>query len=672
MNVVTILDAYIAKFKKENNFNKISESSLFEIFVNSLIGKHYHYFNCLNDLDRFDLSNVGGDNDSGIDGLFIRVNDILVFSKSEIDSIVKTASSIKIEFIFIQSKNQTSIDTGELAKFCSGVKNFLSDKQRDEVNAKLQDWIEIKNYLFDPDIVVLFDSQPKVTCFYVYKGNNLNDMHVKSKIDEFKDDCQRSNFSKEIVFDIIDGDYLFNLAKDSRNNFEMSIPYKDSFELKDSENVESSCVILCSAKNLMLLLEDSEGGLRRELFNDNVRDYQGTTSINKDISITISDDPSKFCLLNNGITIVCKKAVSTNRKITITNPQIVNGCQTCTTLYNSCKEGADISKVDLIIKVIATGDLDVMNAIIKGTNRQNIVYDEAFEITKEFHKKFEEYIQSVQKDIPSNKKIYYERRNNQYLNMNDIDKHQVFNLTILTQSFVSTFLLEPHHGFEHLVYLLENFNARLYNENDFFEPYFVSALLFLKLDTFFRNNLDEFKYFIRYRFQIMSLFIHMISGRVPNLTNYKDVSSYCKKILDVLYDDGLFNKHARSTILKFDEIKTKWIDTKGIKFAYAIKDNVSFVNFMFQFINIPYDKFNNKSNPDSGLFRGVVNKVGRDRNGYYYCYIKSEPNDIFVHQEDSPRTIFSSLFGKEVLYRIVSCSLNGDRKGKIVNVLKKS
>ena len=35
---------------------------------------------------------------------------------------------------------------------------------------------------------------------------------------------------------------------------------------------------------------------------------------------TIGEKPQQFVLMNNGITIVCSKAISSNRKVTITNP----------------------------------------------------------------------------------------------------------------------------------------------------------------------------------------------------------------------------------------------------------------------------------------------------------------------------------------------------------------
>ena len=54
-------------------------------------------------------------------------------------------------------------------------------------------------------------------------------------------------------------------------------------------------------------------------------------------------------------------------------------------------QGLDLSKVTLLAKIIATEKDEVTSAIIRGTNSQNVVYNEAFETTRDFHKNLEEF-----------------------------------------------------------------------------------------------------------------------------------------------------------------------------------------------------------------------------------------------------------------------------------------
>jgi len=134
-----------------------------------------------------------------------------------------------------------------------------------------------------------------------------------------------------------------------------------------------------------------DGVLRRALFNDNVRDFQGMNSINEEILETLQNEPEKFSLLNNGITIVCRNFRINNRRAFLQDPQIVNGCQTSSLIYTASNWGIDLSDAGVLTKVISTDEEDITNEIVRGANRQNIVLDEAFEATRRFHKELEEF-----------------------------------------------------------------------------------------------------------------------------------------------------------------------------------------------------------------------------------------------------------------------------------------
>ncbi|KJU84432.1 heavy metal translocating P-type ATPase [Candidatus Magnetobacterium bavaricum] len=68
----------------------------------------------------------------------------------------------------------------------------------------------------------------------------------------------------------------------------------------------------------------------RNVFYDNVRDYLGENPVNQKIDKTLKDAKYDiFSILNNGITIVAdKKNSNVGRLFSISNYQIVNGCQT--------------------------------------------------------------------------------------------------------------------------------------------------------------------------------------------------------------------------------------------------------------------------------------------------------------------------------------------------------
>jgi len=229
-----------------------------------------------------------------------------------------------------------------------------------------------------------------------------------------------------------------------------SINTNAELQLTDVDKIKKSSIFLCMANDYIPLLENSEGFIRKSIFFDNVRDFQGMTNINNEVLDTISVKPNSFILLNNGITVICDSFEQQNRRIKIKNPQIVNGCQTSNLLFMAYKQGKDISNVSISIKLIETSDPEIINDIVKGTNKQNIVYDAAFETTKPFHKDLERVFEAISsEEVINSDKIYYERRSRQFSNNYLIKQYQKVNIRILIQSYVSTFLKQPHQGHRH-------------------------------------------------------------------------------------------------------------------------------------------------------------------------------------------------------------------------------
>ena len=169
----------------------------------------------------------------------------------------------------------------------------------------------------------------------------------------------------------------------------------------------------------------------------------------------------------------------------------------------------------------------------------------------------------------------------------------------------------------------------------------------------------------------MAIFIHLVGGRIPDLSNDSKIDEYCKRVEKCLNEYDSFVKKIDHSINEFDKIKEKWIETKGMKFAHAIKDNSLFDSFMFENIGFRYSKLSQKSKNEDFVYTGVVTAVKKDRNGFNYCYIKADPTDVFVHEDASPKTLFANLVGKTVKYKIISSGKYNNPKGKIIKVLPK-
>ena len=124
---------------------------------------------------------------------------------------------------------------------------------------------------------------------------------------------QQRNFSS-IDISIIDNKKFIDILDVNENNYEFVMNLVDSMPLPEVANVDSSSVVMCTAVELVKLLTTNDGLLRRNIFEDNVRDYQGDTTVNHEIHETIMRSPEKFVLLNNGITIVCDEIKEMSRR----------------------------------------------------------------------------------------------------------------------------------------------------------------------------------------------------------------------------------------------------------------------------------------------------------------------------------------------------------------------
>lgn len=133
------------------------------------------------------------------------------------------------------------------------------------------------------------------------------------------------------------------------------------------------------------------------LFEENIREYLGSNgSVNKKIVDTLRNplERNNFFFYNNGITIIVDgySSVSSegNRSVfTVTNPQIVNGCQTVNTIFETLdslseakldKEFEDTFVMVKILKIPLTdeGHKELYRNIVTYNNSQNAINERAF------------------------------------------------------------------------------------------------------------------------------------------------------------------------------------------------------------------------------------------------------------------------------------------------------
>lgn len=665
MNVEPIINVRFKRFKDTYEINNLSDGEAFERFVNHAILSAHQPDAFGADGELFDIVCVGGRDDMGIDGLAIKVNGLLVRSIEDATDILEKLKRANVEIIFIQSKYKSKFDSGEFNKFTAGVRDFLHENHKQPMNDKIKVMLAVKDFLLSEDIVFIWEKNPTVRIYYVAMGKWRNSPHHLALADQWKEDISELNTFEDPQVHFIDSDALKDICDSNENKFSSSIDAIDTMSLTEVENVDDSCILICYANELAKLLTTDDKVIRKSLFNDNVRDYQGENNVNIEIEDTIHNDPAKFILLNNGITIVCDEFIQSNRRITLKNPQIVNGCQTSHVLFYAKEKGMDVDKIPLSIKVISTKDIEVINQIVRGTNRQNIVYDEAFETTKKFHKNLEEFFNAITVDY---EKIYYERRSKQYHHNPLIKQTEKINIRILTQSFIAMFLNMPHKSHRHESKLLKEFANSIFQEVHSKLPYFTSALTFYKLEKLFRNDILEKNDFYSYRSHLMMIFRELISGKCPNIYSEKAIDQHCDPILKILKDDKDAENYFRKSEDIFSKCKDMWVRDLG-KSSYGIKDIADFTKLLLQEIDKTKDLSSLKNLEADNRFKGKVVKTIVDKFGDRCGFIKRFPNDIFFHSKLNNKLDFNELEGKYVSYEVEINPRNGGEIATKVNLV---
>lgn len=617
------LEVKFQQFIEDYNLQGNSRELSWRRFVN------YHFFSQFQpgrldtDVDLLDQVCVESSEFPQIHGAFFLLNDQIVSEPQDIDDILKRDQKGLLEAYFLTF--------GDADSFVQQLESLWDKLNETEYS---EEWINTLAYAMSRKVVLRWSDSPRLKMIFYDEGDGSTEWSLS---DEFK------NGFSDIDEIEINKKRLEKIVYSNENSYRPAMNWKSEFLItSESEQFGNAYVTCISARELINLIVTPDGLLRRNMFDDNVRDWQGYSAVNQEIMSTLKKFPERFVLFNNGITIVCQDVTPENGKYVMENPQIVNGCQTCNMVYQAYRNHVPLDHVQIIAKIVGSNLGEVTQGIVRGANRQNIVYEEAFETIKEFHKNLEKYFENNK--IDGYQKIYYERRSRQYANNIQIKPQQKISFRSLIQSMVALFLNHVEDSHRHEYTLLKNYKDMLFIDTHSCLPYYLSAFLYLNVDVLFRSG-ELPKELSSYKMHVMLLIKEMKGGLSPDLAS-DEIDEYCEKFLGVL-EGGSLKEYAMEACDKFQDIRSRWIRLKGEQYKYGIKDSAEFRSFLMK------DIYGVSDERDSGkLYTGYVMNVGLDRHNNYFGFIKHVPENIFFHEFDNP-DMDESYIDKRVSYKIV-------------------
>ena len=264
----------------------------------------------------------------------------------------------------------------------------------------------------------------EVNLFLVSNENNKIDM-TRNEVSSFE-----KSFDVKIIPIVLDDivNFVSSSPKDKKATFLIAsdsvLTYKNS-NLSSSQSylVKMSLIdllrITCESDEMKknYSIEDYKNlenqKLDVSLLYDNVRGYLGDTKFNKNIVNTLENNPNKFFMFNNGITITTKninadiKNGGKRFKCTLDGFQIVNGGQTLRSIYKFKDEKFDenaLATAEILVRIFQTAeDGELTNDIAEFTNSQNAISTVDLKSISNIQIKIEEYFKS--KDIDYIRKI---------------------------------------------------------------------------------------------------------------------------------------------------------------------------------------------------------------------------------------------------------------------------
>jgi hypothetical protein len=526
-----IIQGHLKTFINEQSIEFLNESDQFELFSSFCIVNNYYS-------SKYDIESTHIDvDDTGIDSICVLIDKEIATTSYEAKTLLsKPKKNIDVDIIFIQSKRSESFDRGEILKFGDGVYNFIQDESTLPQGEKLKEYKSIFDIIIE-NVAKITKGRPNAYLYYVTTGKYNSEPELYGTFENLRRRIKESGLFYEISVAPVDRDELLKLWLKSWESFESKIEVKGYTPYPKMEDVSQAYLCVISAKELIKkLLVDENGVFRTSIYEENVRHYLGSENpVNTLIADTLHNEKSKkrFCILNNGLTIISPDVRIQSDTISLKDYQIVNGCQTCHVLFENGDELSD--DVLLTVKIIEVTNIDVISEIVAATNTQTKVEDTQFLSLRPIAKRIEAYFNAINAESSEEDHLYFERREKQYANKT-IPEARIFDLKLIARCVGSMFLEKPDLASRYPNQMIDEFSGKIFDNSNKEIIYYTAALAYYRLHLLRSNARIPYNY-SKYRWHMLTILKYIINDNTTNPSlNSGKISFYCQKIINVCKD----------------------------------------------------------------------------------------------------------------------------------------
>jgi hypothetical protein len=386
-----------------------------------------------------DSKSQNGSTDAGIDAIYVLVNGRLVRSPEDAEKEKSSyKSNVEINVVLIQASREEGFKLARLLRIKQAIENIFSlDRETfsEKYNAQLLEAIDTFRTLHR--VFATKHVTVNIEYFYMTRGDVSS---ISTDVAGMKQEIETGTSRilatiRKCAVNFIGARQIFELA-----TREPVATYQLPCSVSMCQSDGGAYVALVKLRDYFQFIKDEKGQLRTNLFDTNVRDYQGDADVNKAIGETLLTGTEQFWWVNNGITIVTPKIGGHAHELIVDDPQIVNGLQTSQKIFDHfttspTQVGTEVR--ELLVRVIQVNDSKTQDDIIEGTNSQTKVAPSSLWATKTIHRDIE--------TVFENENLFYDRRKNSY-RRKGIALDRVVGITELAQVVAAVVLQEPDNA----------------------------------------------------------------------------------------------------------------------------------------------------------------------------------------------------------------------------------
>ena len=432
-NMQVLLKSLIEKEYEEdcNEFTTIED--FFEFFSAKIVLKSY----TLSD-EEIMQGIKGAGNDGGCDAIYIFCNGLLV--KEDFLENREIPSDSLLEMIIIQSKTSTSFNEDVIMKWKTvSINLFDLNKDVADYSKRYNEDVRDSFQLFRDVYTALIRKRIKLTLkyWYISEGEQIHP-NVKQQGEELKENVKGLFPSAKVSVEYFGAEKIMEI---------LNTPDVRDYQLILADNpislgVNKDYIALVSLGKYYNFITNGSDTLEQSIFESNIRDYQGSVVVNKEIHNTLDQNDSiDFWWLNNGITILASNiSPVTSRSLIITEPEIVNGLQTSNEIYNffsEYPEKLDSDSRHVLVRIIVPSTETVRDDIILATNNQTSIPKSSLRVSDSIHWQIEMFFKQ--------RGLFYDRRKNHYKNLGK-KRSEIISVSYLAQSLIAVLLQKPNYS----------------------------------------------------------------------------------------------------------------------------------------------------------------------------------------------------------------------------------